>query len=318
MAPRDGYTIGQLARLSGLPVKTIRFYSDVGVLPERDRTAAGYRLYGEEDLARLELIRTLREVGVDLATIRDLGERDLRQVLSLQLRTVETQLTALQRTRAVLRATLERGEPSETDLRRLNSLGRLGAAEREALMDAFVSEVGGGNRARERWLTGLREAMVPDLPPEPTIEQLDAWLELAELLSDEDYRAVLRRDDSGFWDRRDRSEDTDFDGWRKVNEEIAGTALAAVDQGVEPGSAAAEPILDRVVALLAEMHGVAADGPGFRRTLTRAYEEHDPRAVRHWELVAKIRNTPWPPPQTIAHTWIAQALSAHPTPRSTG
>ncbi|MGW4641441.1 MerR family transcriptional regulator [Sphaerisporangium sp. NPDC004334] len=315
MEPRhDGYTIGQVARLSGLPVKTIRFYSDVGVLPERERTAAGYRLYGEEDLARLELIRTLRDVGVDLATIRDLGERDLRQVLALQLRTVETQLKALQRTRAVLRATLERGEPSETDLRRLNTLGRLGAAEREALMDAFVGEVGGGSRAREQWLTGLREAMVPDLPSEPTIEQLDAWLELAELLSDEDYRAVLRRDDTGFWERRDRSGDERFESWCRANEEITETVLAAVEKGVEPESAEAGAVLARVVILLSGMHGAAGDGPEFRSSLSRGYEEHDPRAVRHWQLVATIKGTPWPHPQTIAHDWIAKALRAHPTP----
>ncbi|WP_248958118.1 helix-turn-helix domain-containing protein [Sphaerisporangium perillae] len=306
----ERYTIGRLSKLSGLPVKTIRFYSDAGVLPERDRTAGGYRVYGEEDLARLELIRTLREIGVDLATIRSLGERDLRQVLTLQLRTVETQLKALQRTRAVLRATLERGEPSETDLRRLNTLGRLGAAEREALMDAFVSEVGGGNRAREQWLTGLREAMVPDLPSEPTVEQLDAWLELAELLSDEDYRAVLRRDDSGFWERWAKAGGDDLADWQQINEEIAGTVLTAIDQGVQPDSAAAGPVLDHVVALLGRMHGAVDAGPEFRRSLVRAYDEHDPRAVRHWELVAVIQHTPWPPPQTIAHGWIADALRA--------
>ncbi|GGK70895.1 MerR family transcriptional regulator [Sphaerisporangium melleum] len=310
----DGYSIGQLAKLSGVPVKTIRFYSDAGVLPERDRTAAGYRLYGEEDLARLELIRTLREVGVNLATIRTLAERDLRQVLALQLRAVETQLTALQRTRAVLRATLERGRPSETDLRRLNSLGRLGAAEREALMDAFVAEVGGGNRARERWLTELRKAMVPELPAEPTIEQFDAWLELAELLADEDYRASLRKDDSGFWERRDRDEEAGagFEGWREANGEITRTVLAAIEQGVAPESAAAVPIVDKVVTLLAGMYGAPDPGPEFRRGLSRGYEEHDPRATRHWELVAKIQGTPWPHPDTIAHTWIAEALRAHP------
>ncbi|MEU8267605.1 MerR family transcriptional regulator [Sphaerisporangium sp. NPDC049002] len=301
------YTIGQLSKLSGLPVKTIRFYSDVGVLPERSRTPAGYRMYGESDLARLELVRALRDIGVDLATIRSLGERDLRQVLALHLRSVETQLKALQRTRAVLRATLDRGDTSEADLRRLNTLGRLGAAEREAMMDSFVAEVGGGIRAREQWLTRLREAMVPELPAEPTIEQLDAWLELVELLSDDDYRASLRRQSTGFWEKRQRAGKPDAAGWDEVNEAVVETALTALDEGVEPASAEAGPILDRLVALLGTMHG-EADTPEFRRSLSRGYEEHDPRAVRHWELVATIQNTPWPPPQTRAHTWIAEAL----------
>ncbi|MFC4588315.1 helix-turn-helix domain-containing protein [Sphaerisporangium corydalis] len=303
---RDTYTIGQLSKLSGLPVKTIRFYSDAGVLPERSRTSGGYRVYGEGDLARLELVRALREMGVGLAVIRSLGERDLRQVLALHLRTVETQLRSLQRTRAVLRATLDKDVPGEADLRRLNSLGRLGAAEREAMMDSFVAEVGGGNRALEEWLTCLREAMVPELPPEPSIEQLDAWLELVDLVSDQDYRATLRKDSGGFWENRD---ERDLAEWQGLNNAVMETALAALDDGVEPGSPAAGPVLDRVVSLLGQVYG-QADGPEFRRSLSRGYEEHDPRAVRHWELVATITGTPWPPPQTRAHAWIAAALLA--------
>jgi DNA-binding transcriptional MerR regulator len=308
--PRDGYTIGRLSRMSGLPVKTIRFYSDAGVLPERDRTPAGYRVYGEDDLARLELVRALREMGVDLATIRSLGERDLKQVLALHLRTVETQLKNLQRTRAVLRATLDRGNPSEADLRRLNTLGRLGSAERAALLDSFVAEVGGGNQARERWLTGLREAMVPDLPAEPTSRQLDAWLELVELMADEDYRAGLRRQSAEFWEKQEREGQADPGRWRADNQAVADTVLAAMEDGVDPGSPEAVPVLEKAISLLAGMHG-AEDGPEYRRGLARAYTEHDPRATRQWELAAIITGAPWPHPQTAAHDWIGTALRAH-------
>ncbi|AYV32657.1 Mercuric resistance operon regulatory protein (plasmid) [Streptomyces sp. ADI95-16] len=64
------YSIGELSRRSGLPVKTIRFYSDLGIVPPTDRSPAGYRLYGLDALARLDLARTLRELGLDLATVR--------------------------------------------------------------------------------------------------------------------------------------------------------------------------------------------------------------------------------------------------------
>ena len=63
-------SIGELATRTGLPVRTIRFYSDSGVVPPADRTEAGYRLYGPDALARLGLVRTLRDLGIDLATIR--------------------------------------------------------------------------------------------------------------------------------------------------------------------------------------------------------------------------------------------------------
>ena len=69
------YTIGELARRSGLAVRTIRFYSDSGVLPPTDRSHAGHRLYDITALTRLELVRTLRELGVDIPTVqRVLGQ----------------------------------------------------------------------------------------------------------------------------------------------------------------------------------------------------------------------------------------------------
>ncbi|MGJ6968958.1 MerR family transcriptional regulator [Streptosporangium sp. G11] len=296
------YTIGQLAKLSGLPVKTIRFYSDIGVLPERGRTRGNYRLYGDEDRRRLELVRTLREIGVDLATIKSLGDRDLGEVLSLHLRTVETQIRALQRTRAVLRATLERDEPADDDLRRLNALGRLGAAETAALVNEFVDDVAGENAARQEWLGGLREAMVPDLPDEPAIEQLDAWLELTELLADDGFRASLREMSGDFWEN---AAELDLAAWHEANALTTETALAAVRDGVAPESEAAAPVVAGIVAVLAGAQKCTPE------SVVRDYAEHDPRGGRYWELVAVVNGTPWPPEPVIAHEWIAAAVASH-------
>ena len=58
------FTIGQLSRRVGVPVKTIRYWSDEGVLPVARRSAAGYRLYDLQAVARLELVATLRELGL--------------------------------------------------------------------------------------------------------------------------------------------------------------------------------------------------------------------------------------------------------------
>ena len=58
----DAFSIGRLAALTGLPVKTIRFYSDAGLLPPSGRTEAGHRRYTAADVARLQLVWTLRRV----------------------------------------------------------------------------------------------------------------------------------------------------------------------------------------------------------------------------------------------------------------
>ena len=63
-------SIGELARRSGLPVRTIRFWSDAGVLPPAERTDGGRRLYDAACVARLELVVTLRELGLGLPDVR--------------------------------------------------------------------------------------------------------------------------------------------------------------------------------------------------------------------------------------------------------
>lgn len=64
------FTIGALAERTGLTVKTIRFYSDEGIIPPTCHSPAGYRLYDIDALARVELVRTLRELDIDLRTVR--------------------------------------------------------------------------------------------------------------------------------------------------------------------------------------------------------------------------------------------------------
>lgn len=75
-------TIGELARVTGLTVRTIRYWSDEGALPPVARSAGGYRLYDAGSVARLELIRTLRELGLGLADVRRVlaGETTVAQV----------------------------------------------------------------------------------------------------------------------------------------------------------------------------------------------------------------------------------------------
>ena len=98
--------IGELSRLTGLPVKTIRYYSDVGLVPEAERSPAGYRRYDHAAIVRLEFVRTLRELGLDLATIRQVLDRgaDLRGVAAAHAEALGTQIRVLRLRRAALRA----------------------------------------------------------------------------------------------------------------------------------------------------------------------------------------------------------------------
>jgi DNA-binding transcriptional MerR regulator len=68
-ALKPTYTIGALARSAGIARSTLLYYDRIGLLRPSQRSAAGYRLYGEDALARLGAIRVYRGVGIGLADI---------------------------------------------------------------------------------------------------------------------------------------------------------------------------------------------------------------------------------------------------------
>ncbi|MBI4336467.1 MAG: heavy metal-responsive transcriptional regulator [Chloroflexi bacterium] len=61
--------IGELARATGFTAKTIRFYEGEGLLPKPGRTESGYRVYGGQDVARLEFIRKAKRLGLSLEEV---------------------------------------------------------------------------------------------------------------------------------------------------------------------------------------------------------------------------------------------------------
>jgi DNA-binding transcriptional MerR regulator len=69
-------TIGRLAAYSGVTTRAVRHYHQIGLLPEPERDASGYRTYTAPDVVRLIRIRTLAEAGVPLARVQELLAAD--------------------------------------------------------------------------------------------------------------------------------------------------------------------------------------------------------------------------------------------------
>lgn len=72
-SPPDLMTVGELSRLTGVPTKNLRTYTDWGLIYSVGRTAANYRLYDAEALWCVGAITELRQLGVTLAEIREFG-----------------------------------------------------------------------------------------------------------------------------------------------------------------------------------------------------------------------------------------------------
>ena len=90
--------IGDLASRSGVSIRTLHHYDEIGLLSPSHRTESGHRLYGREEVVRLQQILSLRQMGFSLDAIRDLLDRrgiEPRRVLELHIarlrESVETQ-----------------------------------------------------------------------------------------------------------------------------------------------------------------------------------------------------------------------------------
>lgn len=91
------YTVGEMAALGQVSVRTLHHYDEIGLLSPRLRTAAGYRRYTEADVERLHQILFYRELGFSLDRIADVLNRgDARQHLEEQRRLLGEQLARTQ------------------------------------------------------------------------------------------------------------------------------------------------------------------------------------------------------------------------------
>ncbi|WP_432060056.1 MerR family transcriptional regulator [Streptomyces sp. S1] len=300
------YSIGELARRTGLTVKTIRFYSDRGIVAPTDRSPAGYRLYGIDAVARLDLVRTLRGLGVDLPTIRKVVDRELSlpEVAAAHAEALAVQIRVLRLRRAVLMAVAERGStPEEMEL--MHRLAQLSEDERRRLIGDFLDAVFGGLDAAPAF-AGVMRSMTPELPDSPEREQVQAWVELAEMSLDPSFRAMMRRMVEGQAAEQARSGMTG--PRRDIAVAVRDQAGPALTAGIDPASPRADSIVAAFTAQYAHLLGRPDDIELRRRLVTRLESVNDPRRERYLQLLAVVNG--WPAPESLAPVfdWSVRAL----------
>lgn len=300
------YSIGDLARRTGLTVKTIRFYSDRGIVAPADRSPAGYRLYGIDAVVRLDLVRTLRDLGLDLATIRKVADRELSlpEVAAAHADALAVQIRTLRLRRAVLTAVAKRGSaPEEMNL--MHKLARLSEDERQRLIGDFLDAAFGGVEADYEF-AGIMRSMTPELPDDPEAGQVEAWVELAELSQDPDFRASMRRmaeaEAAEHAHSGTRGPQRDFVA--SVRDRV-GPALAA---GIDPASPPADPVVAALTAHYAHLSGFPSDAGLGHQLVTRLETANDPRRERYLQLLAVINGWASPESLTPVLDWSIQAV----------
>lgn len=303
------FTTGDLARYAGVTVRTVRWYTEQGLLSPVCRSGGGYRLYGTGALARLELVRTLREMGLELPVIRKILDRevDLAKVAAVHADAVEAQIRTLRLRHAVLRAVAARGsEPEEAAL--MHRLARLSAAERRRIIDDFLDDVFARSSADPEFEAGMRSA-VPELPAEPSAVQVEAWVELAELTGDPDFRRRVR-DMAERVARWSSGGESPHAAIARAAAVVLPEAGAALEAGLDPAAPEAAAAAARIAAAVAGAEG-GSDSPAFRARLAGRLEiVADPRVERYWRLAAAIEGAPGPGTSIPRLNWAIAALRA--------
>ncbi|MFJ8759067.1 MerR family transcriptional regulator [Streptomyces cyaneofuscatus] len=304
-------TIGELAEHAGVSVKTVRFYSDGGLLPEASRSAGGHRRYAPEAVERLGLIRSLRGLGLPVADVRRvLDEQDagdaadvLEAAVDGRLRLLGSELRALRWREAALQ--LVRDCPLEERPARLRLVGAVAAPPSTAALVRFW-RAWLPARMPARSVGAFLEVAVPQPPDDPRPEQVLAFARL--------YAFVTRPcGGSGGGPCQPRAHSAA--GARESAVLYAGLATAydlaggEMRRGAEPSPGEA---LDGFVDAYASTYG-APDTPGFRRRLAGQLAA-DPRIDRYWELTAEVLGAPGGHPEPTpgtAHDWLLEALDTH-------
>lgn len=148
------YTVKELAELSGVTPRTLRWYDRLGLLKPGRTTEAGYRLYGPEEVDRLQQILFYRELGLPLAQIRDILDApgfDRQGALQSHLSALRQRRERLDELIGTVERTLlqEKGEISMSDQEKFEGFKRERAEENDRLY---------GAEARQRYGAGPVEA----------------------------------------------------------------------------------------------------------------------------------------------------------------
>lgn len=310
----DGlWSIGELAEQAGVTVKTVRFYSDRGLLPETSRSAGGHRRYGPDALDRLRLIRALRALDLPLPQVRRILDQEhldpahegngggsaLEAAVAERLRALGSQLAALRWREAALRLVQE--SPPALRAERLRLIGALAVPPSTAAMARFW-RAWLPARMPARAVAAFLDLAVPPPPDDPTPEQTLAFARLHALTSGPCTGAGPTQPAA----HRTAGAEGSAVLYAGLAEayELAGVQLRR-GRPPHPGDA-----LDGFVAAYTDAYGTR-DTPAFRRLLADQLAA-DPRIDRYWELTAVVLTPPGgrpPPTPGSAHAWLLTALT---------
>ncbi|WP_292938133.1 MerR family transcriptional regulator [Noviherbaspirillum sp.] len=194
--------IGALAARAGMTVRMLHHYDRIGLLKPSGRSGSAYRLYSTADVARLQAIQGLRQLGLSLREIQNLlrDESDrLPEIVDRQIHTIERQIAQsrqLYEQLLLLKSAMMRGEKPTLD-DHLRLLTTMSTYERYFSPGELAKFFESRPSIEERWpplITAIRDAMnravpIDSLELQPLARQ---WMDLSLLMARGDYDLMKR------------------------------------------------------------------------------------------------------------------------------
>jgi DNA-binding transcriptional MerR regulator len=145
--------VGELAKRTGLTVRTLRYYDEIGLLSPPRTPGSDYRQYGEAEISRLQQIASLRQLGFSLDEIREIltrPETSVRRVIELHLARLNEQIALMEQLRARLEAITRdlqangsvTAEAFLNTMEVMNHMEKYYTPEQQAILKARAQELG--------------------------------------------------------------------------------------------------------------------------------------------------------------------------------
>lgn len=292
-------SIGELARSTGLAVRTIRFYCDEGMLESR-RSAGGHRMFeADSAIERLLLIRRLRALGLGLGSIVEVlrEQRSIAEVVATEGARLDREFRSLAWRRAALRAVETAGPARRGQRLALLAAAADGGAAHEHLVRFWRRVLAPISGADFDSYVGWN---IPEPSVVPSADEVVAYAGLAALTADPEMKSVVRQH---LW-RGQADLIRDHRGLYAAVEDVMVDVVARVAEGARPRGGSE---LDRFVAAHAGARG-RRDSWDFRTRLLAGATDSDRRIRHYWALTAQLLGARITVGRALG--WVDDALTA--------
>ncbi|KJB89585.1 hypothetical protein AZ66_01320 [Paenibacillus sp. E194] len=322
------YSIGEVSKMTGATIKTIRYYDEIKLLPASTISSTGYRYYNDEDIAQLELILLLRYLGFAVQDIKQILQHEVPVSTSIQwqLEAIEQQIEHLDRLKHILVHAQEQ-QHREAPLAYLHDIADIvhkSTHQRQQFIANKMQQHLGTEGLPYQWREHILTTCIGFVPKvqELSESQLHAWSRMSTMLDDPAFALEMKQKLEPYWETVSNQQ-LDYSLWGKPYAALTSTILALIEAGENERSAnMQQAALDYVQLVTGSVAPITREQ--VRSFLEQAEAMTSERIQLWWELITTLNPSLAPEAQVqhmIARTlaylvrepseqWIAGGVSA--------